>query len=58
VPWILLVHSQSGRYAWPLAQARPGLVEAIIAAEPGCAKGLAKGVIVVNVLEDWENNTR
>jgi len=33
-PVILLVHSQSGGLAWPLAQARPQLVKAIIAAEP------------------------
>jgi pimeloyl-ACP methyl ester carboxylesterase len=33
-PAILLVHSQSGGYAWPLAQARPDLVKAIVAAEP------------------------
>jgi pimeloyl-ACP methyl ester carboxylesterase len=33
-PSIVLVHSQSGGYAWPLAQARPGLVKAIVAAEP------------------------
>src|SRR5215831_20229175 len=33
-PAIVLVHSQSGAYAWPLAQARPNLVKAIVAAEP------------------------
>jgi len=33
-PSIVLVHSQSGAYAWPLAQARPVLVKAIVAAEP------------------------
>jgi len=33
-PSIVLVHSQSGAYAWPLAQARPNLVKAIVAAEP------------------------
>src|SRR6516225_4378805 len=31
---IVLVHSQSGAYAWPLAQARAALVKAIVAAEP------------------------
>jgi pimeloyl-ACP methyl ester carboxylesterase len=31
---IILVHSQSGAYAWPLTQARPALVKAIVAAEP------------------------
>ena len=33
-PSIILVHSQSGAYAWPLAQIRPALVKAIVAAEP------------------------
>ena len=33
-PSIVLVHSQSGAYAWPLAQLRPKLVTAIVAAEP------------------------
>jgi pimeloyl-ACP methyl ester carboxylesterase len=33
-PAIILVHSQSGAYAWPLAQMRPALVKAIVAAEP------------------------
>jgi pimeloyl-ACP methyl ester carboxylesterase len=33
-PSILLVHSQSGQYGWPLAQARSALVKAIVAAEP------------------------
>jgi pimeloyl-ACP methyl ester carboxylesterase len=33
-PSIILVHSQSGAYAWPLAQMRPALVKAIVAAEP------------------------
>ena len=33
-PAIVLVHSQSGQYAWPLAQARPELVKAIVGAEP------------------------
>jgi pimeloyl-ACP methyl ester carboxylesterase len=32
-PSIVLVHSQSGQYGWPLAQARPTLVKAIVAAE-------------------------
>ena len=32
-PAILFVHSQSGQYAWPLAQERPALVRAIVAAE-------------------------
>lgn len=33
-PAILLVHSQAGAFAWPIAQARPDLVKAIIAVEP------------------------
>jgi pimeloyl-ACP methyl ester carboxylesterase len=33
-PSIVFVHSQSGQYGWPLAQARPALVKAIVAAEP------------------------
>jgi pimeloyl-ACP methyl ester carboxylesterase len=32
-PAIVFVHSQSGQYGWPLAQARPALVRAIVAAE-------------------------
>lgn len=34
-PSILLVHSQSGAYPWPLSQKRPALVKAIVAVEPG-----------------------
>ena len=33
-PAIVLVHSQSGAFGWPLAQMRPALVKAIVAAEP------------------------
>jgi pimeloyl-ACP methyl ester carboxylesterase len=33
-PAVLLVHSQSGAFAWPIADTRPGLVKAIIAVEP------------------------
>jgi pimeloyl-ACP methyl ester carboxylesterase len=33
-PAVLLVHSQSGAFAWPIADKRPGLVKAIIAVEP------------------------
>jgi pimeloyl-ACP methyl ester carboxylesterase len=33
-PTILLVHSQSGAFAWPIADARPKLVKAIVAVEP------------------------
>ncbi len=33
-PAIVVVHSQSGAYGWPLIQARPDLVKALIALEP------------------------
>ena len=33
-PAILLTHSQSGAFGWPVADARPDLVKAIVAAEP------------------------
>jgi pimeloyl-ACP methyl ester carboxylesterase len=33
-PAILLTHSQSGAFGWPVANARPNLVKAIIAVEP------------------------
>jgi pimeloyl-ACP methyl ester carboxylesterase len=33
-PSILLTHSQSGAFGWPVADARPDLVKAIVAAEP------------------------
>jgi pimeloyl-ACP methyl ester carboxylesterase len=33
-PAILLVHSQAGAFAWPVADARPGLVKAIVGVEP------------------------
>jgi pimeloyl-ACP methyl ester carboxylesterase len=33
-PSILLTHSQSGAFGWPVADARPGLVKAILAVEP------------------------
>jgi len=33
-PSVLLVHSQSGAFAWPVADARPRLVKAIVAVEP------------------------
>jgi pimeloyl-ACP methyl ester carboxylesterase len=33
-PSVLLVHSQSGAFAWPIADARPKLVKAIVAVEP------------------------
>jgi len=33
-PAILLVHSQAGAFAWPVADARPQLVKAIVGVEP------------------------
>ncbi len=33
-PAIILTHSQAGAFAWPIAQARPALVRAIVAVEP------------------------
>ena len=33
-PSILLTHSQSGAFGWPVADARPSLVKAIVAVEP------------------------
>lgn len=33
-PSILLTHSQSGAYGWPVADARPDLVKALVAVEP------------------------
>jgi pimeloyl-ACP methyl ester carboxylesterase len=33
-PAVLLVHSQAGAFGWPVADARPGLVKAILAIEP------------------------
>ena len=33
-PGILMVHSQAGAFAWPVADARPDLVRALLAVEP------------------------
>jgi pimeloyl-ACP methyl ester carboxylesterase len=33
-PAVLLTHSQSGAFSWPIADARPKLVKAIVAVEP------------------------
>lgn len=38
-PAILLTHSQSGTFGWLIADARPKLVKAIVAVEPGCPVG-------------------
>jgi pimeloyl-ACP methyl ester carboxylesterase len=58
-PAIILVHSQSGAYAWPLAQARPDLVKAIVAAEPS---GPPVHDVVVKSIQrfdvGWENATK
>ena len=58
-PAIVLVHSQSGAYAWPLAQARPNLVKAIVAAEP--AGPPVHDVVVKSVQRfdvGWEKATK
>lgn len=58
-PSIILVHSQSGAYAWPLAQARPELVKAIVAAEP--AGPPVHDVVVKSIQRfdvGWENATK
>ena len=34
-PSIILTHSQSGAFGWPIADARPQLVKAVVAVEPG-----------------------
>jgi pimeloyl-ACP methyl ester carboxylesterase len=33
-PAVLLIHSQSGAFVWPIADKRPNLVKAIVAVEP------------------------
>ncbi len=33
-PGVLMVHSQAGAFAWPVADARPDLIKAILAIEP------------------------
>ena len=33
-PAVLMIHSQSGTFIWPIADARPNLVKAVIAVEP------------------------
>jgi pimeloyl-ACP methyl ester carboxylesterase len=38
-PSILLTHSQSGAFGWPMADARPELVKAILAIEPNGPPG-------------------
>src|SRR6516162_5432917 len=38
-PAVVLIHSQSGAFAWPIADARPSLVKAILAVEPNGPPG-------------------
>jgi len=38
-PGILLAHSQGGAFAWPVADARPNLIKAIVAVEPNGPPG-------------------
>jgi pimeloyl-ACP methyl ester carboxylesterase len=46
-PVILLTHSQGGAFGWPVAQARPDLVKAIITVEPAAPP--IRGVDTTNV---------
>lgn len=43
-PAILMTHSQSGTFGWLIADARPNLVRAIVAVEPGCAVGFIEPI--------------
>lgn len=43
-PAILMTHSQSGTFGWLIADARPNLVKAIVAVEPGCPVGFIEPV--------------
>ncbi len=43
-PAILMTHSQSGTFGWLIADARPNLVKAIVAVEPGCAVGFIEPI--------------
>jgi pimeloyl-ACP methyl ester carboxylesterase len=49
-PSILLVHSQAGAFGWPVADARPDLVKAILAIEPNGPPG--RGLEFVGA-PDW-----
>src|SRR5262249_29390689 len=44
-PAILLVHSQAGAFAWPVADARPGLVKAIVGVEANGPPGHGGGLL-------------
>jgi pimeloyl-ACP methyl ester carboxylesterase len=46
-PVILLTHSQGGAFGWPVAQARPDLVHAIVTVEPAAPP--IRGVDTTNV---------
>jgi pimeloyl-ACP methyl ester carboxylesterase len=58
-PSIVLVHSQSGGYVWPLAQKRPALVKAIVGIEP---QGPPVHDVVVKSVQRfdvaWDNATK
>jgi pimeloyl-ACP methyl ester carboxylesterase len=49
-PTIMLIHSQSGAFVWPIADARPNLVKAIVAVEPS---GPPVRDIVFKGAPDW-----
>ncbi len=52
-PAIVLIHSQSGAFVWPIANARPNLVKAIVAVEPN---GPPVHDIVFKGAPDWFEN--
>jgi pimeloyl-ACP methyl ester carboxylesterase len=52
-PAIVLIHSQSGAFVWPIADARPNLVKAIVAVEPS---GPPVHDIVFKGAPDWFEN--
>jgi pimeloyl-ACP methyl ester carboxylesterase len=52
-PAIVLIHSQSGAFVWPIANARPNLVKGIVAVEPN---GPPVHDIVFKGAPDWFEN--
>lgn len=52
-PAIVLIHSQSGAFVWPIANVRPNLVKAIVAVEPN---GPPVHDIVFKGAPDWFEN--
>ena len=48
-PGILLLHSQAGGFGFPLAQARPDLVKAIVAVEPAVTGDVARAARLKDV---------